>query len=182
MKGDLAIRKELHQNLKFRLFRSLVSCKTARGLPPRGLGNGTRETVATREQAGERTRWRRGGECPDRVTFHVIGRRARLGRAESRARPRVHPSRHVHAMCGQTRPARRDGYVRGTVPDDIVTGAIYCANCGTLRPPASRARARARACIIWESRWKIVRTARRPRFVFQSAGRTITRPGPSFYA
>lgn len=87
----------------------------------------------------------------------MIGRRARLGRAESRARPRVHPSRHVRAMCGQTGVARprpiRDG---GTVPDDIVTGAIYCANCGTLRPLA-------RACIIWESRWKIVRTARRPR-------------------
>lgn len=32
------------------------------------------------------------------VTFHVIQRRARLGRLESRARPRVYPYRHVHAM------------------------------------------------------------------------------------
>lgn len=61
------------------------------------------------------------------------------------------------------RPPIRDG---GIAPDDIVTGAIYCANCGKLRPPVPRS-VLARACIIWESRWKIVRTARRPRFVFR---------------
>lgn len=83
-----------------------------------------------------------------RVTFHVIGRRARLGRAKSRGRPRVYPSRHVYAMC---RAATAIFRATATVFDDIVTGAVYCVNCGTLKSPARR------ACIIRESRWKIVR-------------------------